>query len=187
MRAPLPLWMLTAALGPLLGGCGSDCDETDRLDGEWAMDSRVSDDTWQVSGFDVDNTDETTAAEASLDQAALLGQLFVNGTSTWTLARSGESDRYALTIDGQEYDATLTPQKGACNALDLRFQGAWSGAEGSSHSFTYVGQLTFLGDEITGEWKYTDNFTWEDRAASGTVAIPQGVFSGTLGGRDSGS
>jgi|GEM_PF-3380241 len=170
----------------LTWGCGSDCDDTTRLDGEWEVYSRVSSEAWQVSGFDTASTNETVAAEAALDQADLLRQLFVNGTTAWTLTRQGETDTYALRVNGQEFEARMVPKKGACNALDLDFAGTWSGSEGSTHNFKFEGQLTFLGDEITGDWKYTDNFSWDDRDAAGTVAIPEGVFSGSRGASDTG-
>ncbi len=170
----------------LSSGCGSDCDDTTRLDGDWTVASRVATEGWQVTGFDTENTDPETANTAKLDQARLLAQLPVNGTRTWQLARDGESDNYSLRIDGREYDARLISKKGTCNALELSFDGAWDGDEGSLHNFSFDGQLNFLGDEITGEWKYSDNFSWDDLDITGTVAIPSGVFSGTLAGADTG-
>lgn len=185
---PLSSWMLCglALSGVGLVGCGSDCDDTTRLDGDWTVDSRVSAETWQVSGFDTTASDDTTADAAAIDQADLLAQLLVNGTKTWSIARSGASDDYTLRVDGQEFDARLVPKKGACNAFDVDFTGTWAGDEGSSHNFTFDGQLTFLGDELTAAWQYSDNFSWEDRAATGTVAIPTGVFSATRASADSG-
>ena len=187
MPSSVRLFALTLPIAGTMWGCGSDCDDTTRLDGDWQVSCRVADDSWQVSGFDTTSADDTIAAEAAIDQADLLAQLPVNGTSVWSIARSGSSDSYTLRVDGQEYEARMVPKKGACNAFDVDFSGAWQGDEGSVHNFTFDGQLTFLGDEITGAWKYSDNFSWDDREATGTVAIPSGVFSGTRDGADSGT
>jgi hypothetical protein len=178
---------LVAAFGTGLSGCGSDCSDNARFDGEWSVSARVVNENWQVSGFDTDSADPAVAARASVDQASLLNQIVVNGTRTWMLTRTGESDNYSLRVDGQALQARMVPKKGACNSLDLSIAGAWDGSDGSLHDFTLEGLITFLGAEITGEWKYTDSFSWEDRGTNGAVAIPEGIFTGTRDGADTGS
>jgi len=175
------------ALPALITGCGSDCDDIARLDGSWVVSSWVGGDDWQVSGFDTTSADVETAQQAAIDQASLLSQVFANGESQWELARKGDGDTFTLSIDNQAYDARMIEQKGACNALDLTFQGAWTGADSSIHTFKFVGEVTFLGDELTGTWKYTDSFTWDDADASGTVAIPTGVMTASRDASDSGN
>ncbi len=177
---------LVWAFGSVLWGCGSDCSDTTRLDGAWAVSSRVVNENWQVSGFDTSSADPSDAARESLDQAALLAQLLVDGTRSWMINRDGESDAYTLRVDGQALQARMVPKKDSCNALNLSLAGGWNGSEGSSHELALEGLITFLGDELTGEWKYTDSFSWEDRGASGAVVIPAGIFTGTRGGADTG-
>jgi len=181
------LMMGLLVIPALATGCGSDCDDAGRLDGTWTVSSWVQGEDWQVSGFDVDSADEATAQQAAVDQAALLSQVFVNGDTTWELARKGDGDTFTLSIDNQSFDARMVEQKGACNALDLTFQGAWTGADDSVHTFKFVGEVTFLGEDLTGTWKYTDSFTWDDPDASGTVAIPTGVMTASRDGSDTGT
>ncbi len=178
---------LLVILAGFASACGADCEDATRFDGVWSVSSHVSSANWQVSGFNVDAADTADAQAAENDQADLLAQLFVNGTEDWTLARDGTSKAARLTISGQSYDARLTEDEDACNSFKLTFQGTWNGNEGSLHTFKYDGTVTFLGDEMTGAWSYTDNFTWEDRAAQGSVAIPAGVFRAVLPGADSGT
>ncbi|HCH64833.1 MAG: hypothetical protein CL927_04290 [Deltaproteobacteria bacterium] len=169
-----------------LNGCGSDCDDAARLDGEWSVSTSVVSDQWQANGFDTEDSDAAVAASESIEQSELLGELPVSGTRTWTIRRDGNSDDFMLRIDGQEFQSRMVPRQGACNAFDISFEGAWSGSSGSAHIFTYEGQLNFLGDEITGEWSYSDSFTWDERDRNGTIAIPVGVLSGVRGTADSG-
>lgn len=182
-----PIGLLGTAVFLVTTGCGSDCDDGTRLDGEWSVSARVVSDTWQITGFDTENADSETATGERLEQAELLNQLPVNGTRTWTLNRNGESDEYTLRIDGQEYTARLIPESTSCNLFDASFAGSWDGPDGSVHNFKFAGQLTFLGDAITGEWKYSDGFLWEERGRSGKIAIPAGVFDGARGTADTAS
>jgi len=186
MHRNLPGTLIWLATVPALWACGSDCEDTTRLDGDWSVTSRVADARWQISGFDTSSEDASVATEAAIEEAELLAQLVVNGSFLWNLRRDGTSDQYALRIDDQSYEARIVPRKGACNSFDIRFSGMWPGAEGSVHNFSFDGRMTFLGDELTGAWKYSDNFSWDDRGASGAVAIPSGVFTGTRAAADSG-
>ena len=179
------IWFVSA-VSAVLTGCGSDCDDATRLDGDWSVTTSVVGDDWQITGFNTNNADPTVATSESLAEGALLAQVLTNGERTWTLQRDGASDDYRLRIEGQEFQARLVPQQGSCNAFDFDFEGTWNGAEGSAHLFSLEGQLTFLGDEMTGEWKYSDSFTWDAEDRNGTIAIPAGVLSATRGATDSG-
>jgi hypothetical protein len=184
MRA---LWMGLMFLPVLATGCGADCDDAGRFDGAWNVRSWVQGNNWQVSGFNTGSNDETTAQQAAVDQASLLTQLFVNGDTTWELARKGDGDTYTLAIDDQAFDARLVEQTDTCNALDLTFQGGWTGADDSVHTFRFIGSVTYLGDALTGTWKYSDNFTWDDPEASGSVVVPTGVMTASRSGSDTGN
>lgn len=184
---PRALTFVLLTLPALSVGCGSDCDETARFDGSWAVTSWVRGDDWQVSGFDTTAANEATAQQAVIDQTALLSQMFVNGSAQWDVARKGDGDTFTLSVDNQAYEARMVEQKGSCNALDLTFQGAWIGDSGSIHTFKFVGDIIFLGDELTGRWKYTDSFTWDEPDALGTVAIPTGVMTALRDGGDTGN
>lgn len=179
------IWFVSS-VSAVLAGCGSDCDDATRLDGDWSVTTSVVGDDWQITGFNTNNADPTVATSESLAEGALLAQVLTNGERTWTLQRDGASDDYRLRIEGQEFQARLVPQQGSCNAFDFDFEGTWNGAEGSAHLFALEGQLTFLGDEMTGEWKYSDSFTWDAEDRNGTIAIPAGVLSATRGATDSG-
>ena len=181
------LSMVLLALSALTTGCGADCDDAGRLDGAWTVRSWVQGNAWQVSGFALGSSDETTAQQAAVDQAALLSQIFVNGDTTWELARKGDGDTFTLAIDDQAFDARLVERNDSCNAFDVTFQGAWKGPEDSTHTFKFIGAMTFLGDSFTGTWKYSDSFTWDDPEASGAVVLPTGVMTATRSGSDTGN
>ncbi len=162
-----------------LAGCDPDCVSPSRIDGEWTVQARSTDDAWRVSGF---NSDEDIAERTA--QGELLSQVLANGERQWTLKYVPGNDAYNLTIDGQRFVATAKPASDNCNQLALRVEGSWEGDEGSEHDFALDGALLWTGDDFAGTFSYSDAWTWDER--SGEVRLPAGELLGSAGAPDAG-
>ena len=170
MRA---LCLLPAVL--FLPGCDADCADSTRLNGTYRLESNVSADDWEVSGWE---------DGPMIDETEHLMGLFVNGTSTWEVRELPSSGNLLLTIDGQGFEAAMSTAEDNCNRLDLEMEGSWNNPEnGALHQFVWMADLLWSGDALSGSWSYEDQWTLEDR--SGTVFLPSGELQGSL--REGGS
>jgi hypothetical protein len=162
-------------LGPvlaLLAACDSECDDPKRIDGQWAVFANATSSDWQVTGF----TEEERAAG---DQAALLDNIFPNGWSTWDIRYTPGRDRYAIEIDGQNFEADHTPDATSCNRIQLTMAGLYQAPEGSTHEFDMDAEVVWTGDELVGSFAYADAWTTDEK--DGVVRIPAGELRATLG------
>jgi hypothetical protein len=174
MRSGLPLLVCTFTLA-----CDPDCTSPTRVDGEWTMFAHATSDTWNVTGFSVDDPDPVVAGEENLAQAALLEQVLVNGERSWTFKYVPGSDSYTVTIADQAYEATLSPLADNCNNLLMEMGGSWTGESGSNHSFALTADLLWTGDGLSGTYAYSDEFAYDGH--TGQVSIPEGEILGSAG------
>lgn len=140
-------------LSPL--GCGDSCPEISRLDGGWAVYAEGKSAT--VSGSDA----------ASFPW----GDVFADGWSEWDLSWVAGRGDFNLELDGQPFSATYTPDAVDCDAFTLSFDGRYLGEGGSSHDFTWTGDLSRAGSHFEGTFSFED--TWSDPKAGhqGTLSV----------------
>ena len=166
----LPLLGSALLLSVFAGGCNPDCQDPGRINGEYAVFSNATSEAW---------TSTSTLTDLE-DQSALLGGLFANGDSAWTLQYVPSSSSYAVIIDDQRFVGEPTSSEGSCNLVQLDLGGVYTSAVGSVHTFTWSGELLWSGERLDGTFSYADTWTWEDD--SGAVDIPDGQLQGERSG-----
>ena len=167
-----------------LAGCDSDCADTARLNGTYAM--------WHS----VQNMGPAGTATVSDNYPSY--QMFINGWSKWTIKASTSGGTFNTDIldvaefqgdynddapATQAFAGTLTASDTNCNAMTLHLEGAFSTTSGSDHIFTYDAEALYVGDHLTGTFSYADTFTGtaEDGSEiSGALEGATGDLNGTL-------
>ena len=166
--------LLLSTAAALLSGCDADCADPTRLDGTYWLDSNVSGDDWEVTGWEEGPMTEETDH--------LMG-LFVNGRTTWEIRNLPASDSLRLTIDGQPFEAELSTAEDNCNRIDLEMEGSWENPKnGATHQFFWSADLLWTGDALSGTWSYEDQWTLGER--SGSILLPSGELQGSLRSAD---
>ena len=165
--------MLGALALVLLVGCDPDCDDTDRIDGEYVVNSHVSVESAEITGQNL--------------EAYPYEDVFFNGWSTWTLEYNPGKQTFQVLLDGQPYEAAYTQDPDNCNAFTLTMQGVYTGEGGITHTFSWTGELVYLGVKLRGTFTYSD--TWEDALSgeTGSIVVPAGeLLANPKGGADTG-
>ncbi|MCB9758787.1 MAG: hypothetical protein H6739_03025 [Alphaproteobacteria bacterium] len=170
-----PLFVLAPALAlAALTGCASECKDPQHINGSYTV-------------FSTATPNET--------QSTALGVMatyvpFYNGTRDWEIRYVPASGKVTMLIDAQELTANYTEDPTNCNLFQLEVKdGAWSGDATqitdtepvtSNHSISWTAELVWQGDDLSGSYAVTDNWT-KSTAESGTY-VGTGYLSGTLQG-----
>lgn len=173
MRRFLLLSSLAAAFA---SGCDSECANSGRFDGQWAVWSYAIGDGATFTGID--------EAEV-VDRATVMQAAFPNGWSTWGMKYVPSDSAVALDVDGQRFDAEYEEDAGNCNVFAMAFSGQYTSEVVVTHAFDWTGELTFMGDHLTGTFSYSDTWTSQD-GLSGTFEIPSGELVATFEGDGAG-
>ncbi len=157
---------MSLLMAMILMGCDPDCGDTSRMDGEYAVwsHSAVTDDL--ITGTNLD--------------AYPYDKVFVNGWSEWDLKYVPSKKAFQLSIDGQPFEAAYQQDTANCNAFTLSFQGTYATDDNTTHSFTWQGDLAYLGVHLSGTFVYED--AWTDLATGdqGSISIPSGELNATI-------
>jgi hypothetical protein len=161
-------------------GCDTDCADTSRLNGTYAM--------WH----NVLNMGAAGTATVSEDYPAY--QMFINGWSKWTIKASTSGGTFNTDIldvaefqgdyndsdpTTQAFAGTLTASDTNCNSEALHLEGEFNTTSGTVHTFTYDAETVYVGDHITGTFTYTDTYAGAD-GSSGGLTGAEGELNGTL-------
>ncbi|MDP2317304.1 MAG: hypothetical protein Q8P41_30755 [Pseudomonadota bacterium] len=179
IRIALPLSLLAL----LSTGCDSDCADTSRVNGTYAM--------WHT----VLNAGEG-GATASENYPTY--DVFINGWSKWKINWSAGSDTINADItdvaeaqsgpDGvvgtaQAFSGSLTSSAEDCNVFAMHIEGNFETTADTTHAFIYDADVVYMGDHLSGTYSYADTFTGtaEDGSSiSGQLENATGEVSGTL-------
>ena len=169
MRAQrLAMTALAITAGLLLAGCDPDCGNPARLDGNY--------DVWQ------NVADASTVSGENLSAYPYDDTVF-NGASAWNIKWVPGDSSFQLSINDQPFTgASYDESETGCNTFTLLFDGSYEAEPGSVHALTWEGELTWYGDELNGNYTYTDTWANDETGTSGTINVPDGVFVGTLTG-----
>lgn len=145
----------------VVNGCDESCPEASRLDGGWAVYSEV----------DLASASGTNAGSFPWED------VFVQGWSEWDLAFVAGRQEFELSLDGQPFKAAYTPDEVDCDAFTLAFDGRYLGEDGSTHDFTWSGELVRAGTHFDGDFSFED--TWADPTAGeqGTLSVQGGTVT----------
>ncbi len=151
-----PLWFLLSFLA-----CDESCPEVSRIDGGWAVYSEGASST--VSG--------SNAGSFPWED------VFVEAWSEWDLAWVAGRGDFNLDVDGQPFIASYTPDPVDCDAFTLSFDGRYLGEAGTTHDFTWTGELVRAGSHLDGVFSFEDS--WSDASAGqeGTLSLQGGTLS----------
>lgn len=181
----------------LLTGCDSDCENTKRMDGVWAM--------WHQVG---NSPDAGGDSPLTLSADYPTEQLFVNGWSRWKFTRQAASNAVALDVievsektdipgvnrmlSDSSFSGSYTENSDNCNMFDINIKDGYVASAvddnqvslGSyTHTFEYEAHLLFVGDHIQGSFTYADTFEGQDGGgfpASGEISGVTGTVIATL-------
>ena len=144
-------------------GCEYDCDSPSRLDGMWAVMSE------SITPFS-----EVTGTNVELYPKHLS---FIEGWTEWDFDYVPSQRYFQLEIDGHPFNATFDQAPDRCNDFTLRIEGKWVSEE-STHDFLWMGDLSYYGTHVSGEFSYDDSWSWTDPSSgeqvSGVYHLPAG-------------
>jgi hypothetical protein len=181
---PMVRALFLATLLSTLAGCDSDCADTSRINGTYAM--------WHTvlnAGAD---------GGATADEGYPSYQVFINGWSKWKITWSSGSGTVNADItdiaeyqgdfnDGsttsQSFEGTMAENDDNCNTFTLHLTGDFETTVDTVNSFTYDATMAYMGDHVAGTFTYTDTYTGtaEDGSpTSGGLSGASGDLSGTL-------
>ena len=164
---------MIGALALLFLGCDPECDDTARINGDYIVNSHSSVTSNQVTGENLENYP--------------YDDIFVNGWSNWTLEFVPGRQAFQVTLDDQAFEAAYTQDPDNCNAFGLEMSGTYITDEGTTHDFSWSGDLVYLGVKLRGTFTYTD--AWSDPASGevGSISIPAGeLLANPASGADTG-
>ncbi|MDP2306347.1 MAG: hypothetical protein Q8P18_10000 [Pseudomonadota bacterium] len=169
----------------LLGtGCDSDCVDTSRVNGTYAM--------WHTTL----NTAE--GGDATVSESYPSYDVFVNGWSKWKINWSAGSDTINADITDvaesqsgpdavvgttQSFAGSLTSSADDCNTFAMHVEGSFETRADTTHAFMYDANVVYVGDHLNGTFTYSDTFTGtaeDGSAVSGMLENATGELSGTL-------
>lgn len=110
--------------------------------------------------------------------------VFVGGWSEWDLTYLPSRVEFKVEVDGQPFVATYLADEADCESFTLVIDGRYLGEGGSSHDFTWTGQLTQAGVHLDGTFSFED--VWDDPLAdaSGDLSLQNGIFTGNVRAED---
>ena len=101
----------------------------------------------------------------------------VNGESSWELSwNSATNSATGVVIDDQAYTAQAEWDPALCGHFTLTFAGTYTGSDGSSHDFSTGGDFSVFGDQLEGEWNWSE--LWNDGAGHSGSFDADGRVSG---------
>lgn len=180
VRIVLPVSLIAL----LSTGCDSDCADTSRVNGTYAM--------WHAAL----NTAEGGGATVSENYPSY--EVFINGWSKWKINWSAGTDAINADITDvgeaqsgpdasagttQPFSGTLTSSADDCNVFAMHIEGNFETASDTTHAFVYDADVVYVGDHLNGTFTYSDTFTGtaeDGTAVSGMLESATGELSGTL-------
>jgi hypothetical protein len=191
----LPLPLLAVA-------CDSDCANPSRVNDVYAVWHSVANaPDGEAIDRDTDTASATAGPKAEGGDAVLTDSwrliaysMFINGWSKWdvTLASGGDAsveitdvaelqgDLAGGTPTPQNFTARMVSSDSNCNEFQLTMEGVFITPSDTSHQFTYVAQLVYLGDHVSGSFTYDDTFVGPQGSnlASGSITGARGDLFG---------
>jgi hypothetical protein len=162
----------------LLPGCDADCQDTQRINGDFAV--------W--------HTVLNAGDGATFDENYPTYDIFVNGWSEWKITwQAGAGTMNVDIADRNEraslqtppslesFTGTLTTGDDNCNAFDMETSGDYTSAVGTVHSFSYTAHVVLAGDHYNGTFIYDDTYTGTDAEGnpiSGGLSGAEGTVEG---------
>ena len=163
MLTMLALWLLT--------GCDPDCDDANRIDGDYLVFSNLTVESADIEGQNLENYP--------------YDGIFFNGASEWQLKYNPGKQTFQVLLDGQAFEARYTPDPDNCNAFTLEMAGVYTTEQNTAHTFQWTGDLVYLGVKLRGTFTYED--TWDGGGESGAITVPGGQLQANpVGGVDTG-
>ncbi|MES2638276.1 MAG: hypothetical protein V4850_02310 [Myxococcota bacterium] len=184
VRIVPPVSLFGLALALLASGCDSDCADSSRVNGTYAM--------WHTAL----NTGEGGGATVSENYPSY--EVFINGWSKWKINWSSGTDTINADItdvaepqsgpDGlvgttQPFAGSLTSSADDCNVFAMHIEGNFETTSDTMHAFVYDASMVYVGDHLNGTFTYSDTFTGtaeDGTATSGMLENATGELSGTL-------
>ena len=157
--------LIALGISLLTTACDAECEEPGRIDGTYAVFSNAATDDWTITGLSEDQDEE---------QMEILGALFANGWSIWSLNYIPGKTNFQLELDGQPFTANYEQEDLSCNSFTLSFSGNYASDAGSIHTFSWEGDLNYFGSHLGGTYSYTDSWTHTADGLSGTITIIDG-------------
>jgi hypothetical protein len=153
-------------------GCGPDCVEGERIDGDWRVTSVIL-------------TPEQALSGSNIEGHPMEAIPFLANISTWSMVYQGTGGTVDLVVDNIPHKGTLTADPEDCDAFTLEirsrlaiedFDSDGDLVSDTTHDFLWTGQLRYSGPRLAGTFSYQDEWTSQIDSEQGSISIGQADF-----------